>query len=162
MRFVVGLSHRLNRARISSHGCFPSTNVLGARLRRPERVLDTPISEAFGLNSRKNVQSCLSSHWCVAAGRSISVCTMGTAGDSMNLAVLKTREREFDRRGDVFHAGRERLGEAPDATRPVTNCRRSKVIRFPRETRIAVCGLCWRFLSLTEGPEINHFTILFG
>src|ERR1700674_5758171 len=42
---------------------------------------------------------------------------------------------------------------APDATRAVTNCRRSKVIRFPRETRIVVCGLCGRFLSLDSRPQ---------
>ena len=42
---------------------------------------------------------------------------------------------------------------APEAIRAVTNCRRSKVIRFPRETRIAVCGLCGRFLSLDRRPQ---------
>jgi hypothetical protein len=34
---------------------------------------------------------------------------------------------------------------ASEAIRAVTNCRRSKVIRFPCETQIAVAGLCGRF-----------------
>jgi hypothetical protein len=34
---------------------------------------------------------------------------------------------------------------ASEAIRVVTNCRRSKVTRFPCETQIAVRGLCGRF-----------------
>jgi hypothetical protein len=39
------------------------------------------------------------------------------------------------------------------SARAVANCRRSKIIRFPREARIAVCGLCGRFLSLDRRPQ---------
>src|ERR1700676_2025282 len=38
-----------------------------------------------------------------------------------NLVVLKTREREFDHRGEVFHAGRERLGESVSQVASLAN-----------------------------------------
>jgi hypothetical protein len=46
---------------------------------------------------------------------------------------------------------------APDASRAVTNCRRSKVIRFPRETRIAVSGLRGRFLGFDTRARNQSF-----
>src|ERR1700733_12776438 len=47
-------------------------------------------------------------------------------------------------------AGAGTAAAAPDAIRAVTNWRRSKVIRFPRETQNAVCGFCVRFLTLVS------------
>ena len=49
---------------------------------------------------------------------------------------------------------------ALDATRAVTNCRRPKDIRFPRETRIAVCGLCGRFLSRFLSLDTPHLGLV--
>ena len=67
-----------------------------------------------------------------------------------------------EERGFASMLGAGTAAAAPEATRAVTNWRRSKVIGFPRETQIAVCGFCERLQArdLTV-LGIRHFTILF-
>jgi hypothetical protein len=48
---------------------------------------------------------------------------------------------------------------APDAIRAVTNWRRSKVICFPRKTKIAVRGQCARILTTEPGNRSFYYFV---